>query len=291
VDVRLCPRGKDNGSVRLNFSRDIVIRDCTFRRIYNDCIYCWKPTNITIADSRFTEIADDPNATDPKYGSDGVQLSGANTVRVIGNYINMQGTDSPKGCLQFGNHPKQYPAADIRIENNVCLHGNYGVGVQGHGFVIRNNVFRHQGRESGQPWAAGIISGDDDDNTGLVIADNVITDAVNGIYFFRKRHIREIDIRGNVIRDCRKGILMDTDVMVAGRLHRNVIAPISEMVFDIQGSASVAPGGTWTSDYNVIGPEQPRFVSWFGKDYAALEAFRSAEGQAEHSATSRHAVE
>ena len=264
--------GINCSSVRYSMFSNNIIHD-----VYGDGIMLWNCAGCTVSGNKIYNIRMGNN-----IGGDGIQCAGkegnaAPNNRIVDNYVSMQGTNVGKGCIQQENGDNVY------IAGNVCLYGNFGIEANSNNGIVENNICAYQGVESGVNWSAGLYISEEEDVDGMIWRGNMVCESRS--FGFRiggpKDNVRTgFKIYNNTIFS--KGAAFSALVGFDAEIYNNIFCSLGTQgtVYNI---SSVIEGGSVASDCNIIYPERSGCISYLGKAYNSLDAFRIASGREQNS--------
>ena len=152
---------------------------------------------------------------------DGIQVHNATNVTIARNQIDLRGQVGAKGCILTNG-----TIDGVTCEDNRCLGGNWGAGINGDNLAVRRNYCKDQGAESGVGWAAGLyLAGVASD--GAIFEENITDGCQHGMHILNGARTAHDFIRNRFL-----GSLRSDDVVfaapVSGRWIDNVQHPLGD---------------------------------------------------------------
>ncbi len=281
VDPIAVAQTGEAGAISFSYYDDSTARRNTVTEVVSDGIYYFNSLRPVIQDNTITTC----------YGdfSDNIQVDAYSaTVNVAvyatvsGNYCSQEFMDGPKGnIILFGDH-------NI-ASGNFCQYGNFGVSIAGSHCQVTSNKFYKCGTKDTfgaalyvgdtDPEAVGVATGFDDNewsyNTAFACRRGAI---VYGTGTARYRTNQRF-YHNTLYASTDYGFQSAADVLT-GEFKNNVVyAPGGHLTNALRVPATTS----WTSDYNLIGPEASGYIFFTGSSYSTLAAYSSAKSKDSHS--------
>lgn len=270
----------DGGGINCSSSRYGTFTNNNIHDVFGDGIMLWNSDGNSVIGNTVTRVMRGQNA-----GGDGIQCAGksgnaAPDNIISNNFVSMEGSDSPKGCIQQEN------GDNVIISGNTCLYGYYGIEANSNYGLIENNYCAYQGiMENRVNWSSGLYMSEEEDITGMIWRNNIVYDSYPYGFSIRGNKINEdeadkqrtaFEIYNNTIYSTGTpfaAIGVDFDGKIRNNIFYNTIQ--NKTAVNIE---KISEGKNVTSDYNIIGPQGNNFLKWDGNGYNDIWTFRSVTG-------------
>ena len=247
----------------------VSFNGCNNSTITNSKIHNHKGDGIYVNNSAQVTVSSNLIYGQTGATSDNIQFNKNTNYKIFGNDTDLNGSDTQKGNIIVTE------GSGGLIQGNKCGYGAYGVSCSDSNSIVESNVVHNH---NSLTWHSGLYMSSGFASDNITWRYNISYLDNNGILADTSGNDPHTNIsiyKNTIYNALRISAFFEN---ISGVFVNNIVwSPNASLRALALGS--VASGGTWSSNYNDLGPEKSDFIYVKGTTYSTLSAYVAAARQ------------